>query len=420
MTTKHLSHGYLLTAHELLHDPYGGFNRLREENPIAQGNLNGSTVWIITRHDDVSAVLNDRRFVTNSGSVPGRTDEYAEVLEKMGIEPDLIPYLAGELVRTDPPEHTRLRKLVTRAFSARRVRELRPRVEALTDQLLTALPDHAAEDGSVDFIAHFAHPLPIMVICELLGVPRTDVARWQGWGSDYMSMEPRRLNTMLTEVAAYIGELADRRRAEPTDDLLTGLVQARDGDGRLSDTELVTMVLALMIAGYPTTSQLLGNGLVALLTHPDQLALLREDPGLMPGAVQELLRWCGPAVVSKLRYAAEDITLGGTLIRQGDCVQVVLGSANHDPGRYTDPGRLDVTRGADASGPHHFGYSQGIHYCLGAMLANQEAEVALTGLLGRYPDLALGVPEDRLEWKAQPLTRVLVRLPLSLGTARAV
>ncbi|MBO8199497.1 cytochrome P450 [Streptomyces smyrnaeus] len=415
METTHI---YSLSDPGLIDDPYGGFGVIREEAPVARGDLGGRPVWIVTRHDDVSTVLGDRRFVNNSLSLPGSTvDARAETLVGMGVSRDRVPYLAGNLVHTDPPDHTRLRKLVTRAFSARRVKELRPRVRVLTDELLTTLPGHAGPDGTVDFIEHFAYPLPITVICELLGVPASDRPRWRSWSEDYTSADIGRMDTMLAAMSTYLRELAEQRRAEPTDDLFTALLQAHDEDnGRLSDTELITMVLTLMIAGHETTAHLLGNGLVALLTHPDQLALLRGSPELMPGAVQELLRWCSPIVVGMLRYAAEDVTVGDTLIRQGECVQVVLGSANHDPRRYPDPDRLDITRPAGAAGAHHLAYSHGPHYCLGASLANQEAEVAFTALLGTYPHLALAVPREQLDWKPLPLIRQLAHLPVTLGT----
>jgi cytochrome P450 len=213
-----------------------------------------------------------------------------------------------------------------------------------------------------------------------------------------------------------VQDLIARRRVEPADDLLTALVQAHDeDDGRLSDAELITMVLTLVIAGHETTAHLIGNSVAALLTHPDQCAQLRKDPALMPGAVQELLRWCGPSVTAMLRHVTEDVTIGGTTFRAGDRVQAVLSAANKDPERYDRPDALDLTRHTGAAGGQHLAYSQGIHYCLGAGLANHEAEAALTAVLCRYPDLALAVPADDLEWQPMPFSRQLVRLPVILG-----
>jgi cytochrome P450 len=384
---------------ELVDDPYGG-----------------GRFWLVTRHEDVSAVLTDRRFAINSASLPGQADGYADVLARMGISADLIPYLTGNLVHLDPPDHTRLRRLVSSAFSARRIAALRPRVEAITEELLDTLPG-AAMDGTVDLIETFAFPLPITVICELLGVPAADRPQWRGWSRDCTSLDPRRMEPTLTAVSAQIRDLAARRRAEPADDLITDLTQVHDqDDDRLSDTELVTMVLTLMIAGHETTAHLIINGVATLLTHPEQLALLRDDPSLMPGAVQELLRWCGPATTAMPRYAMEDVTIADTRISRGETVQALLSTANHDPACFEAPDSLDVTRRADGTAAQHLGYSRGAHYCLGAGLANQEAEVAFTALLRRYPGLALAVPADQLQWKPLPYSRQLTRLPVMLGT----
>jgi cytochrome P450 len=398
MTLEHVPDHYPPNAPELAKDPFGG-----------------RPVWMITRHEDVNAVVTDRRLVMNCRSLPGGTDDYVDMMVAMGVSADLAPYIAGNLVHVDPPDHTRLRKLVSRAFSARRITALRPRIEAIAGELLDALPGHAS-DGAVDLIEHFAYPLPITVICELLGVPVEDRPKWRGWSRDCASMNPARMNTMLADISAYILDLADQRRAEPADDLITGLTQAHDEDSdRLSDTELVTMVMTLVIAGHETTAHLIGNGIAGLLAHPDQLALLREDPSLMPAAVQEILRWGGPAVTAMLRHATEDVAIGDVTIKAGDRVQAVLSAANHDPQRYPDAERLDVTR-LDATGVQHLAYSNGLHYCLGARLANEEAEVALAAVLDRYPDLALAVPPDGLEWQPLPFSRQLIRLPVTLGS----
>jgi cytochrome P450 len=415
-----LSAEYQLNSAELVADPYTAFGRIREEGAVARGRLaDGSPVWIVTRHGDVTAALEDPRFVSNPLSLPGAAaDTHAESLRKYGISKHLVPYLAGNLIHTDPPDHTRLRKLVTRAFSARQVTALLPRIRAITGELLDALPggaDAGADAGAVDLIEHFAYPLPITIICEMLGVPAQDRPKWRAWSQDYTSMSMIRMNAMLAKMSEYLRDLIERRRAEPGSDVLTHLVQARDDSDRLSDTELITMVLTLMIAGHETTAHLIGNGVLALLTHPDQLALLRADPALAPAAVQELLRWCSPVVTAKLRYAAQAMTLDGTPIGPGDAVLTVLGSANHDPRRFTEPEALDITRSLVAKGAAHLAYSHGPHYCLGATLANQETEVALTALFARYPDLALAAPPGGLEWRTIPGTRQLVRLPVRLG-----
>jgi cytochrome P450 len=415
--------GHLPSLHEVMVRPYCGFGRIREEAPIVRAAWGaawgGPLTWIVTRHKEVSALLLDKRLVTNTAAIPGWSDHHAEMLRTMRVDADLIPYLSGDLVRTAPESHARLRKLLSRPFTARRVAELRPRMEAIAAELLDALPDRSA-DGVVELIDCFTYPLPAIVICELLGVPEEDWPRWQGWSEDYNSMRPQRLNTMLAEMSASIRELVERRRAEPADDLLTALSEIHDKDAdRLSFTELIAMVLTLMIASQQPTPRLIANGVLALLGHPDQLALLREDPGRWRAAVHELTRWDTPSMVALPRYAIEDIEFAGATIRQGERVQLVLGSANRDPRRFTDPDRLDITRPV---GTHvdHLGYSRGEHYCLGAGLANQEVEVALSSLFVRYPDLALAVDPGDLEWKPVVLNHELVRLPIALGAPRRV
>jgi cytochrome P450 len=404
----------LLSAHEQLADPYGGFGRVREETRIARGMWGAGPAWFVTRHEDASAVLADGRFVGNTASLPDGTDTYAEAFAAMGVREELIPYMAGNLAAVDPPAHTRLRGIVSRALDARSVSALRPRVEAIAAELLDALPGHAV-NGAVDLVAHYAEPLSVAVQCELAGVPARDRPRWHAWTGDYISMDARRINAMLIEMSAHVRDLAERRRAEPADDLITDLVRARDEDGgALSGTELITLVLTVMVAGHKTTPHLVAGGILALLTHPEQLALLRTDPALMPGAVQEVLRWCGPAIVARLRYAAEDVTIGDTRIGRGDRVQVVLGAANHDPRRYPRPEELVVTRRHDTDASH-VAYAHGAHRCAGARLADQEIEVAFMALFARYPRLALAVPPDRLAWRPMPFTRQLAQLPVTLN-----
>jgi cytochrome P450 len=213
---------------------------------------------------------------------------------------------------------------------------------------------------------------------------------------------------------AHIKDLVARRRAEPAEDLITALVHARDeDDDRLTEDEMIAMVLTLVFAGHETTAHFIGNSVVALLEHPDQLDLLRADPSLWPGAVHELMRWCGPVQMTRIRYAAEDTEIAGQQIQRGDVVQAVLVSANHDPREYADPERLDVTRRPAGRGEGHVGFGHGIHYCLGAALARQEGEVALRALFERFPELAVAEPE--LQWEQVPGMRRLVRLPVRLG-----
>ncbi|GAA1303779.1 cytochrome P450 family protein [Pseudonocardia xinjiangensis] len=396
----------------LIADPYGGYGRMREQAPVLRGRtMDGGSAWYVTRQADVRVVLGDPRFVNNPASVPGV--EVSNVREKMledmlGLPPELSRYVTTSILDTDGADHTRLRKLVSRAFTVRRVNDLRPRVEAITATLLDGL------ESPAELIEQFAYPLPITVICELVGVPEADRPAWREWGVGLVSMDPKIFPGVIREMVAHVQDLIARRRAEPADDLLTALIQAQEADGdQLSDDELVTMVLTLVIAGHETTAHLLGNGIVALLTHPDQLDLLRRDPSLWPVAVHELMRFCGPVHITRVRYATEDVDLGGVRIGAGEAVQAVLVSANFDPREYTDPERFDVTRRPIGRGEGHVGFGHGFHYCLGAALARQEGEVALRALFERFPDLAL-VNEEQ-EWAQLPGSRRLTRLPVRLA-----
>ncbi|MEU3710949.1 cytochrome P450 family protein [Streptomyces catenulae] len=403
----------------LLTDPFSGYGALREQGPVVRGRfLDDSPIWFITRFDDVRAVLRDPRFANDrshaSGSAEGE-DPLTRTLRTFGIPEGTKQHLTESILNKDAPDHSRLRRLVSRAFTARRINALRPRVEQITDELLRRLPEHA-EDGVVDLIEHFTYPLPITVICELVGIPEEDRVQWRSWGADLVSMEPERLGRSLPLMVEHIHELIGRRRAALTDDLLSDLIRAQDEDGdRLSDTEMATMVFTLVLAGHETTAHLLANGTAALLTHPDQLRLLREDPELAPRAVHELMRWCGPVQGTQLRYATEDVEIAGVRIAKGDAVQPILVSANFDPRHYDDPDRLDLTRHPAGQPENHVGFGHGMHYCLGATLARQEGEVAFNRLLAHYPDLSLAVAPEELVRLPRPGSWRLTALPLRLG-----
>lgn len=402
----------------LLKDPFGEFSRLREQAPLVRGFLFNpeKPAWLVTRYDDVKQVLSDPRFVNNPANVPGVDARSIRdnLLRARGVPPDYMRYVVEGVLASDGADHIRLRRLVSRTFTARRVMDLRPRVEEITERLLDRLPDRA-EDGVVDLIEHFAYPLPITVICELVGIPEEDRPRWREWGRSLVNMDPEIFGTALRNIVEHIKELIERRRVTPTDDLLTGLIRTHDEDGdRLRDTEMITMILTLILAGHETTAHLIGNGVAALLTHPGQLALLRSDPALTPRAVHELMRWCGPALGTQLRYAAEDVEVGGVPIHRGEPVIAILASANHDPREFDDPGRLDITREPDGRRENHVGFGYGLHYCLGAALARQEGEVALAALLRRFPDLALAVDPADLRREPVPAAWRLERLPVRI------
>ncbi|PBC83922.1 MULTISPECIES: cytochrome P450 [unclassified Streptomyces] len=404
----------------LLTDPFAGYGALREQGPVVRGRfMDDSPVWLVTRFEEVRQVLRDQRFVNNPAAPAlghaAEDNPLTRLTDMLGLPEHLRPYLRGSILNYDAPDHTRLRRLVSRAFTARKITDLRPRVEQIADALLARLPEHA-EDGVVDLIQHFAYPLPITVICELVGIPEADRPQWRKWGADLISMEPDRLGTSFPPMIEHIHQMVRERRGALTDDLLSELIRTHDDDGgRLSDVEMVTMILTLVLAGHETTAHLISNGTAALLTHPDQLRLLQGDPALLPRAVHELMRWCGPVQMTQLRYAATDVDLAGTTIRRGDAVQLILVSANFDPRHYTDPDRLDLTRHPAGHAENHVGFGHGAHYCLGATLAKQEGEVAFGKLLAHYPKMALGIAPERLERTPLPGNWRLTALPVRLG-----
>lgn len=400
-----------MTDPQFVADPVPGWDRIREEAPLRRARgLFQDEVWLVTRQEDVRAVLADPRVVTDPTTIPGAVEDVrTKSLLAIGVPEHLIHYLTHSIVDVDGADHTRVRKLVSRAFTVRRVGELRPRVEQITAELLDRLTD------PVDLLEQFAYPLPITVICELVGVPEADRPNWRRWGAALVSMDPARVPTAMTEMIAHCHELTDRRRAEPQDDLLSGLVAAVDESGdRLTDTEVVTMLLSLVFAGHETTAHLIANSAYALMTGSrDQLEALQRDPAGWPGAVSELVRTNGPVHIARVRYAAADMEIGGITVHRGEGIMPVLVTANRDPRVYAEPEHLDVARRPAGRGDGHVGFGHGPHYCLGAALARQEGEVALRMLFDRYPHIRFAGDEPK--WLPMPGARRLTELPVRLG-----
>ena len=369
--------------------PVTTFGALREQAPVVEApGLGDRPGFMITRHDDVRAVLTDPRLRADAGSVAGAENALPVLMRRLGVPPDL-DFLSRGLLTRDGADHTRLRKLVSRAFTVRRVGALRPRVETITHRLLDEVGTAAAGGRTVDLVPTFARPLPIAVICELGGVPEDQRDRWSELGRLLVTPDPDRMPEVARAVVAQVRELIETRRGVPADDLVTALVgvHADDGD-RLTELEMVTMVFDLVTAGFETTAHLLSKAALALLTRPEQLAALRSDPGLWPQAVHELVRTCGPIPTSLPRYAAADVQVGDATVPEGATVMAGILPANFDPRAYDRPDELDVRR-ETGRGEGHLGFGQGAHYCLGAALARQEAEVALRALFERFDDLRL-------------------------------
>jgi cytochrome P450 len=386
-------------------DPHAFYARLRETAPVQRATLpDGQVVWLLTGYTEVEAAFADPRLAKDV-----RNARSPDELARLPAPSETMRYLRSHMLYRDPPDHTRLRRLVSKAFTPRMVEQLRPRVQVIADALLDAV----AGRGEMDVVDDYAFPLPITVISEMLGIPAADRDQFRDWSDALLTAAPPLPARPEADAAAeslrrYLAAKFEERQRAPADDLITALLQAEEAGDKLSRQELHAMVYLLLVAGYETTANLIGNGTLALLQHPDQLAKLRRDPALLPFAVEELLRFCAPVVMSTSRYAAQDVTLGGKVIPKGDMVFVVVMAANRDPARFPSPDVLDITR-ADNK---HLEFGHGNHYCLGAPLARLEAEIALGTLLRRMPGLRLGVAPGALTWRPGLVTRGLVKLPV--------
>ncbi|WP_018808823.1 cytochrome P450 family protein [Salinispora arenicola] len=408
-----------LFSPEVVADPFGWYARLREETGPTTGTLNigtmmgGPEMWLVTRYEDVRQVLTDPRFLTNPPADSPLEDIRAGVFKRLDFPPDLIPWMANLLNVSDGEDHTRLRKLVSYALTAHRIGKLRPRVEKITADLLDKLAEDGKDGSPVDLVEEYCYPLPVTVICELVGIDEPDRPHWRAWGDSMATMNGERIPTTLVKCIELARELIANRRAEPQDDLVTALVQAQAEDqNRVSDDEIIGILFSLVTAGHQTTTYLIGNSVILLLENPDQLARLKENPSMWPQAVRELQR-LGPIQFAQPRFPSEDIELGGVTIPRGAPVAPLLLAANTDPRRFPDPNKLIIDRLAVGS-EGHLGFGKGIHRCLGQHLAYQEAEVALQGLFTRFPDLSLAVPREEIPWILRPGFTRTRTLPLKL------
>jgi cytochrome P450 len=379
-------------------DPYPTYHRLRAEDPVHHSPLG---FWVLTRYDDVVAALRDPRLAKEAIA--------AFIAARFGAP---APLLGLSMLDRDPPDHTRLRSLVSKAFTPRVIEALRPRIQGIVDELL----DRVRDAGAMDLIEEFAYPIPVIVICEMLGVPVEDHERFKGWSLDLArgldsvmlppdSEVPRRSASARNALADYFRELIARRRAAPRADLLSGLIAAEEAGDKLSENELLATCILLLVAGHETTVNLLGNGTLALLRHPDQLQRLRDNPGLIGSAVEELLRFDGP-VQRTARIPSEDVVIEGRVIAKGEMVMPFIGAADRDPAQFPDPDRLDIAR----TDNRHVAFGLGIHFCLGAPLARVEGQIAIGTLVRRLPKLALAT--DAPEFRQSLTLRGLRSLPV--------
>ena len=396
-------------------DPYAYYAHLRRHAPVIRARIPTRGIgWVVTRYDDVLLVLKDPRFSAdprNASSPPlfGFGGRWA---------PRLIKLVGDSMICVDDPAHGRLRRLVAKAFTPRSIDEMEPWVERIVGTML----DEAAARGTVDLMSAFALPLPLKVISEMLGIP-------ESWRLSFHHQIVRLIEVndqpvrrairwapAMPKLVRFFEDLIDLKRREPDDHMISRLIAAEEAGDHLSRDELIAMIFLLLFAGHETSVNLIGNGVLALLDHPEQMAHLRAHPEAMDGAVEEMLRYTNPVEYGTMRFATRDVSIAGTLIAKGDMVLALGASANRDEAAFPAADTFDVTRADN----RHLALGFGLHYCLGASLGRLEARVALDALVRRFPDLRLAVPRETLRWRQSSGLRGLVALPVDLGTASGV
>jgi cytochrome P450 len=400
---------YDLTGQRFKANPYPFFARLRADSPTSPTRLpNGRVAWVIARYDDVATVLKDQRFAKDRRRV---AQQHRLPFQRL-IGP-LLTSLEFNMLDLDPPDHTRLRSLVHKAFTPRLIERLRTRIQTLADQLL----DEAMRRERFDLVSAYALPIPATIIADLLGVPFQDHDRFHRWSSRLVTITSGRDFLLALPSALlfmrYLRRLVAQRRTAPRDDLITALVQAEEAGDHLSADELLSMVFLLLVAGHETTVNLIANATLALLEAPEHLERLRREPDLVhsPPVIEELLRFTSPVQVATERYALEDVELSGSSVPRGALVFALIGSANHDEQQFPNPDEMDLSRSPNP----HLSFGQGVHYCLGAPLARLEGQIAIATLIRRVADLRLAVPPETLVWRRGIFLRGVEHLPVTVG-----
>jgi cytochrome P450 len=391
-------------------DPYPFYARLRAEAPVWRTTLRDKrTAWMVTRYEDVAGVLKDDRIAKD----PLNAQDPEQRAREPWV-PGFLKPLERNMLDVDDPDHRRLRTLVSKAFTPRLIERLRQRIERICRELL----DEMERNGKTELVRDYALPLPATVIAELLGIPTSDHRKFHRWSNRIVSISSGRdvwkaLPAALSFLR-YLRKMAERRRSQPEDDLMSALVQAEEAGDKLSQDELLAMAFLLLVAGHETTVNLIANGTLALIEHPEQLERLERDPSLIKPAVEELLRYTSPVEIATERYARQDLEVAGKVVPRGELVLAVLGSANRDDMYFENPDTLDLTRDPNK----HLAFGRGgVHHCLGAPLARMEGQIALTALLRRFPEIRVAVPHESLRWHRGLFLRGLERLPLILEAA---
>ena len=399
-----------LNSREFASNKYEYYKWIREEAPVFRGKLSVIDVYVLSRYDDCVSLLKDPRFVRDRTTATGGSSLPFPV-----PVPKSVQLMSQSMITEDEPDHRRLRNLVHQAFTRHSLEKMSARIDSLTHTLL----NEAEQKGTVDLKTAYALPIPVTVIQEMMGVDDADMPRFKdglsalkdgfsGWTL---------LRTLLWDMprlSRFVHELIERKRSNPQNDILTKLIQAEDEGEKLNEDELVAMVFLIIIAGYETTVQLITNGVLALLQHPDQLAKLRAQPELIDSAVEEMLRYVGPVQSTKPAYALEDVTLHGVTIPKGATVMPFLGAANHDPAVFENPETFDIERFPNK----HLGFGSGIHACLGAPLARMETKIAIANLIQRNPNLRLAIDPSELTVQIRPGWHTYARLPVALKEPR--
>jgi cytochrome P450 len=387
-----------LFSAEFIQNPYPSYSKLRETDPVHYVHFpDGQRGWLVTSFDDGAAVLKDARFIKDYSKL------YGGSMEGMSV-------FTQNMLFSDPPDHKRLRGLAQKAFTPKMISGMRGRIQEITDELLDAIEGIE----SVNLIDEFAFPLPIIVICEILGVPSEDRDKFRLWSNSLIEGTSGEVGVSvyehMTQFIQYLGQWFQKVRGNPDDSLISKLIETEEEGDRLSEKELYGLVSLLIIAGHETTVNLIGNTVLALISNPDQQEMLRNQPELVPQAIEESLRFNGPVEFSTSRWASEDMEFCGKEIRRGDVVVVALNAANHDPEKFEEPERFDPLREKSP----HLAFGMGIHFCLGAPLARLEGEIAISGLLSRFEDIRLAVDESELTWRPGMIVRGVKELPVSL------
>ncbi|OCA80842.1 cytochrome P450 family protein [Pseudobacillus wudalianchiensis] len=383
---------------EFTKNPYPAYKKLRETDPVYRIMLpDGQNGWMITTYEAAVEALKDKRFIKDFSKLFGGSMDHGSVFTQ-------------NMLFSDPPDHKRLRGLVQKAFTPNMIAGMRGRIQEITNELL----DQAASKEKMNLIDDFAFPLPIIVICEMLGVPSSDRDKFRLWSNSLIEgangENAQNIYQHMNEFIEYLGQWFEKTRQHPGDDLISQLIHAEDEGDQLTERELYGVVSLLIIAGHETTVNLIGNGILALLEHPDQFKLLQHNPDLIHTAIEELLRFNGPVEFSTSRWAGEDLEFKGKFMRKGEVVMIALNSANHDPSQFKDPDILDITREKSP----HLAFGKGIHLCLGAPLARLEGEIAINSLLQCFPKLKLSVHPDELEWRPGMIVRGVKEIPVVL------